>query len=69
MWHSEGMSDDIRLLCMKPIRPVANGGFISKDFEWNVMSEGGMPWLWLLPESLEELGLTFKARERPLEKV
>ena len=25
------------------------------------LTEGGMPGLWLLPESLEELGLTFKA--------
>ena len=31
------------------------------------MLEGGMPGLWLLPESLEELRVTFKANKRPLE--
>ena len=53
---------------MKPIRLVSIGGFNNQDFSWNVMSEGGMPGLWLLPESLEELRLTFEAKESPVEK-
>ena len=32
------------------------------------MPERGIPGLWLLPESLEEVRLIFKANEIPLEK-
>ena len=68
IWHSEGVSGEIRSLCIKPIKPIANGGFVNQDFDWNVMPEESMLGLWLLPGSLEELGLTFKASESPLEK-
>ena len=62
------MNDDIMFLCIKPARPVAIGGFINQDFDWNVMPEEGMTGIWLLPESLEEPRLTLKAKESPLEK-
>ena len=29
-WHSEGVSDDIRFLCINPLRPVINGGLLTK---------------------------------------
>ena len=64
-WRSEWWH---RFLCIKPISPVVNGGFVNQDFDWNVMPEESMLGLWLLPGSLEELGLTFKASESPLEK-
>ena len=28
-WHSEGVSDDIRFLCINPLRPVINGGLLT----------------------------------------
>ena len=28
-WHSEGVSDDIRFLCISPLRPVINGGLLT----------------------------------------
>ena len=62
-WHSEGVSDDVRFLCINPLRPVINGGFVNQDFDWNVMPEGGMSRVWLTPEGPEELGLTCKARK------
>ena len=62
-WHSEGVSNDIRFLCINPLRPVINGGLLSKIFDWNVTPEGGMSGFWLSPESPEELGLTCKARK------
>lgn len=58
IWHSEGVSNNIRFLCIKPIRPVTNSGFVNQDFDWNVMPEGGMYGFWSSPESPEELGLT-----------
>ena len=54
-WHSEGVSEDIRFLCIKPVRPVANGGFVNGDFDWNFMPEGSMPGLGLSLKSFEEL--------------
>ena len=62
------MSEDVRLLCIKPVRPVADGGFVNRDFDWNVVPEGSMCGPWLSPESLKELRLTFKASESLLEK-
>ena len=32
------------------------------------MPKGGIPGFWLLPESLEKLGLTFEASESPQKK-
>ena len=29
IWHSEGVSDDIRFLCINPLRPVINGGLLT----------------------------------------
>ena len=28
-WHSEGVSDGIRFLCINPLRPVINGGLLT----------------------------------------
>ena len=28
-WHSEGVSDDKRFLCINPLRPVINGGLLT----------------------------------------
>ena len=47
MWHSEGGSEDIGFLCIKPIRQVANGGFVNQDIDWDVVPEGGVLGLWL----------------------
>ena len=57
--HSEGESDDLRFLGIKPVRLVANVGFFNQEFDWNAMPEGGMPGLRLLPESLEKLRVNF----------
>ncbi|KAF6074869.1 hypothetical protein HJG60_009293 [Phyllostomus discolor] len=65
IWHSVGVSEDIRFLCIKPIRPVTNSGFVKQDFDWNVTPEGGMYGFWSSPESPEELGLTCKASVSP----
>ncbi|KAF6090842.1 hypothetical protein HJG60_012224 [Phyllostomus discolor] len=65
IWHSEGLSEDIRFLCIKPVRPVTNSGFVNQDFDWNVTSEGGMYGFWSSPESPEEMGLTCKASVSP----
>ena len=53
IWHSEEVSNDIRFLCINPLRPVINGGFVNRDFDWNVMPEGGMYGVWSSPESPE----------------
>ena len=53
---------------MEPIILVSNYGFSNQDFDWNIMPEGGMPGLWLLPESLEELKSTLETNKSPLEK-
>ncbi|KAF6078212.1 hypothetical protein HJG60_009091 [Phyllostomus discolor] len=65
IWHSEGVGDNIRFLCIKPIRPVVNSGFVNQDFDWNVTPEGGMYGFWSSPESPEELGLTCEASISP----
>ena len=28
-WHSKGVSNDIRFLCINPLRPVINGGLLT----------------------------------------
>ena len=73
IWHSEGVSDGIRFLCINPIgfmqRPVINDGFVNQDFDWNVTPEGGMSGFWSSPESPEELGLTCEASKSPREEA
>ena len=29
IWHSEGVSNDIRFLCINPLRPVINSGLLT----------------------------------------
>ena len=62
------MSKNIKFPFHKTIKLVSNCGFNNQDFDWNVMPEGGMPGLWLLPESLEKLRLTLETSKGPLEK-
>ena len=70
IWHSEGVSNNIRFLCINPLRPVINSEwFVNRYFDWNVTPEGGMSGFWLSPGSPEELGLTCEASKSPREEA
>ena len=62
------MSDGIKFLCIKPLKPSSTCGFVNQDIDWNVMPAGATPRLWLLTESLGGLRWNFKANKSPLEK-
>ena len=53
---------------MNSVKSVSNCGFTNQDFDWNIMSEEGMPQPWMSPGRLEELRLNFKANKNPLQK-